>query len=135
MDKSSKLLSVSSRPPLVAVARVNEDDLDSNPGCILWVIDNRPPFERSRLDRFSLGSPDELGRLLDTTALFEVLPFLDDDRGLSGSGCWGFGERGKDSIRREAKSNCSDKLTRMIHNAPLTTSLDDGTSSEDLCRE
>lgn len=94
MDRSSKLLSVSSRPPLVAVARLNEDDLDSNPGCTLWVVDNRPLLESNRLDRFSLGSPEELGRLLDTTALFEVLPFRDDDRGLSESVCWGRGKKG-----------------------------------------
>jgi len=87
IDRSSKLLSVSSRPPLVARARVKEDDFDSSPGWILWVVDRRPLLEASRLDRFSLGSPEELGRLLEITALFEVLPFREDDRGLSESGC------------------------------------------------
>ena len=87
IDRSSKLLRVSSRPPLAAGARVKEDDFDSNPGWILWVVDRRPLPEASRLDRFSLGSPEELGRLLDITALFEVLPFREDDWGLSESGC------------------------------------------------
>ena len=72
---SSKLRRGSSRPALVAVALVKDDDLDSKPGWILWVVDRRPLPEPNRLVRFSPASPDELGRLLDTTTLFEVLPF------------------------------------------------------------
>jgi hypothetical protein len=52
------------------------------------VVDRRPLLETSRLDRLSLGSPEELGRLLDMTGLFEVLPFLDELRVLSESGCY-----------------------------------------------
>lgn len=51
------------------------------------MVDRRPLLETSRLDRLSLGSPEELGRLLDMTGLFEVLPFLDELRVLSESGC------------------------------------------------
>uniref|UniRef100_A0A2P2JVF0 Casein kinase I isoform delta-like protein n=1 Tax=Rhizophora mucronata TaxID=61149 RepID=A0A2P2JVF0_RHIMU len=79
MDRSSKLLSVPSRPPLEAAARVKDDDLDSNPGWILWVVDRRPLLESNRLDRISPGFSDELGWLLDTPALFEVLPFRDNE--------------------------------------------------------
>lgn len=84
--RRSKLRRVSSRLPLVATARVKEDDLDSNPGCNLWVVDKRPLPVPSQERRFSLGSPDELGRLLDITTLFEVLTFL-DKRPLSESFC------------------------------------------------
>lgn len=49
-----------------------------------------------RLDRFSLGSQEELGRLLDMTALFEELPFRDDVRGRSESGSTSFDD-GKSS--------------------------------------
>lgn len=46
----------------------------------------RPLPEPSRFDRLSLGSPEELGLLLDTTALFEVLP-VREMRPLSESPC------------------------------------------------
>lgn len=85
---SSKLRRESSRPPLAAGARVNDDDFNSKPGWILWVVDRRPLPETSRLERLSVGSPEELGRLLDTIALFEVLPFREELRGLSDSACW-----------------------------------------------
>lgn len=102
MDRSSKLLNVLSRPLLVAVARVKEDDCDSNPGWIFWVVDRRLLLETIRLDRFSLGSPEELGRLLDITALFEELPFLDDERGLDESGSTSLDDgRSSDDLSRE----------------------------------
>lgn len=69
MVRSSKLRRGSSRPAFVAAALVKEDDLDSKPGWTLWVVDGRPLPVPNQI------SPDELGRLLDTTALFEVLPF------------------------------------------------------------
>ena len=49
------------------------------------MVDRRPLLEISRLDLLSLGSPEELGLLLDMTGLFEVLPFLDELRVLSES--------------------------------------------------
>lgn len=85
--RRSKLRRVSSRLPLVATARVKEDDLDSNPGCDLWVENSRPLPDPNRLVRFSLASPLELGLLLDSTALFDVLP-VQDNRPLSESVCW-----------------------------------------------
>lgn len=77
---SSKLRRVSSLTPLVA-ARVKEEDLDSKPGCNLWVVEIRP------LPEPSLGSPEELGLLLETTALFELLP-VRERRPLSESIFW-----------------------------------------------
>lgn len=76
IESSSKLLRGSSLVPFAAAARVNDDDFDSNPGCILWVEDKRLLLETSRL-RPSLGSPEELGLLPEMrAALFEALPFL-----------------------------------------------------------
>lgn len=72
--------------PFVAAVRVNDDDLDSNPGWILWEEDMRLLLDTSRLDRPSLGSPEELGLLLEMRALFEVLPFR-EVRPLSESAC------------------------------------------------
>lgn len=89
---SSKLRRVSSRTPLAA-ARVKDEDLDSNPGCNLWVVDIRPLPEPSRLWRLSLGSPEELGLLLDTTALFELLP-VRESRPLSESIFWEINKQG-----------------------------------------
>lgn len=87
MVRSSKLRSVSSRPPFVVAAdRVKDDDLDSNPGWSLWVVERRALLE-SRLVLLSLGSPEELGLLLDMTTLLEELPFRDKDRVLSESAC------------------------------------------------
>ncbi|KAG5560397.1 hypothetical protein RHGRI_003645 [Rhododendron griersonianum] len=74
MVSSSKLRRGSSRPPLVAAARVKDADLDSRPGWTLWVVDRRPLPDPNRLCRFSLTSTDELGRLPGMTTLFEVLP-------------------------------------------------------------
>ena len=87
IESSSKLLRGSSRVPFVAAVRVNDDDLDSNPGWILWEEDMRLLLDTSRLDRPSLGSPEELGLLLEMRALFEVLPFR-EVRPLSESACW-----------------------------------------------
>ena len=87
MVSSSKLRRGSSRPPLVAAARVKDDDFDSKPGWTLWVVDRRPLPETNRLGRFSLASPDELGRLPEMTTLFEVLPLLAAPRLLSESAC------------------------------------------------
>ena len=67
--------------------RVKEDDFDSNPGWILCVVDRRPLLETSRLERPSVGSPEELGLLLEMIALFELLPCREDDRTFSESGC------------------------------------------------
>lgn len=77
IERSSKLLRGFSRLPFVGPARVKDDDLDSNPGWVLWAAERRPLLETSRLERPSPGSPEELGRLLEITALFEMLPFLD----------------------------------------------------------
>lgn len=87
IDRSSKLLSVSSRPPRVPAVRV-KDDLDSRPGWTLWVVDRRLLLEINRLDRLSLGSPEELGLLLDIIGLFEALPLRVELRALSESGCY-----------------------------------------------
>lgn len=88
IDRSSKLLSVSSRLPRVpAVAARVKDDLDSKPGWTLCVEDKRLLLETSRLDRPSLGSPEELGLLLDIIGLFEELPLRVELRALSESGC------------------------------------------------
>ena len=143
IDRSSKLLSVSSRPPLVAAVRVKVVVLDSNPGWILWVVDRRPLLDISRLDRFSLGSPEELGRLLDTTGLFELLPLREELRPLSESGCRKEGKKeaviGNQSARMTTWKTERDKLTEIIWKIVyycsqlLTASLEDGTSSEDLC--
>lgn len=143
IDRSSKLLSASSRPPLVAAVRVKDVVLDSNPGWILWVVDRRPLLETSRLDRFSLGSPEELGLLLDTTGLFEVLP-LRELRPLSESGCCKEERRKRmwSDWESECKNDFTEKIERDMENMQkiayyysqlLTTSLEDGTSSEDLC--
>lgn len=86
MVRSSKLRRASSRPPLEATARVKDDDLDSKPGWILWVVDKRPLPEPRRFDLFSLGSPDELGRLLGMTTLLEAL-LVRETRPLSVSAC------------------------------------------------
>lgn len=86
IDRSSKLFSGSSRLPLVPAAR-EKDDLDSRPGWTLWVVDRRLLLETSRLERLSLGSPEELGLLLVMKGLFEELPFREELRALSESGC------------------------------------------------
>lgn len=115
IDRSSKLLSASSRPPLVAAVLVKDDVLDSNPGWNLWVVDRRPLLETSRLDRFSLGSPEELGLLLDTTGLFEVLP-LRELRPLSESGCCKEGRRKRmwSDWESGCKNDFMEKRTRKI---------------------
>lgn len=87
MVSSSKLRRASSRPLLVPTARVKDDDFDSNPGWTRWVVEIRPLPEPSRFNRLSPGSPEELGRLLDIIALFEVLP-VREIRPLSESACW-----------------------------------------------
>ena len=102
IERSSKLRRASSRPPLVAaVVRLKVVVLDSNPGWSLWVVDRRPLLETNRLDLFSLGSPEELGRLLETTGLFEALPFRDELRALSESGFYRKGERALNLHKRE----------------------------------
>nr|GMD75883.1 hypothetical protein Iba_chr13bCG5000 [Ipomoea batatas] len=77
IDRSSKLLSASSCPPLlVAALRVKDDALDSCPGCCtLWAEDKWPLLELSLRVRFSVGSV-ELGLLLDATAFLEELPLM-----------------------------------------------------------
>lgn len=84
--------------PFVAAVRVNDDDLDSNPGWILWEEDMRLLLDTSRLDRPSLGSPEELGLLLEMRALFEVLPFR-EVRPLSESGCTSLDEGTPSEVR------------------------------------
>lgn len=87
IDRSSKLLSASSCPPLlVAALRVKDDALDSCPGCCtLWAEDKWPLLELSLRVRFSVGSV-ELGLLLDATAFLEELP-VRDPRHFSASAC------------------------------------------------
>lgn len=86
MVSSSKLRRASSRPPLDAKARVKDDGFCSKPGWTLWVVDRRPLPEPSRFNLFSLGSPEELGRLLDATALFDALAAR-ETLPLTGSAC------------------------------------------------
>lgn len=52
------------------------------------MVDTRPLLATSLLERLSVmvGSPEELGLLLEMAALFEELPFL-EVRPLSESGC------------------------------------------------
>lgn len=52
------------------------------------MVDTRPLLDTSLLDRLSVmvGSPEELGLLLEMAALFEELPFL-KVRPLSESAC------------------------------------------------
>lgn len=72
------------RVPRTTAALEMDDDLDSPAGCwtLWWLLDGRLPLENIplvRLLRALLGST-ELGLLLDTVALLEVLPLRDDDR-------------------------------------------------------
>ncbi|PSR89759.1 Casein kinase 1-like protein [Actinidia chinensis var. chinensis] len=73
MERNSKLRSGSSR--LVNAVRVKDDDFGSTPSWIFCVLDKRPALEASRLERTSLGSPDEAVGLLAEMARFEELPF------------------------------------------------------------
>jgi hypothetical protein len=91
-DRSSRLRwRGSSRDPLATAAREREVALDSpTPGLTLWALVGRLPLlllvENSRLVRLyccSLGSIDEVGLLLDATALLDALPVREDERGLS----------------------------------------------------
>lgn len=100
IDRKSKLRRVASRPDLEPEPRARADVFDSNPGWILWVVDRRPLVDIRRLDRLSLGSPDELGLLVDTTALFEVLPFR-ELRPLSESGGTSLDDGSSDDLWRE----------------------------------
>lgn len=72
--------------PLAADVRVY-DDLASNPGRILCVVEGRPLLDTIRLVRFSLCSTEELGLLLEMIAFLELLPYREELRPLSGSGC------------------------------------------------
>lgn len=93
IDSSSKLRSVSSRLPFVATER-KKDDFDSTPGWIFWVeAVRRLLLGKSRLARSSLGSPEEVGRLLDKTGLLEALPCREELRARSESGCCNIGGR------------------------------------------
>ena len=94
---------------------------------------------------YPMGSPEELGRLLDTTGLFELLPLREELRPLSESGCRKEGKKeaviGNQSARMTTWKTERDKLTEIIWKIVyycsqlLTASLEDGTSSEDLCLE
>ena len=93
IERSSKLRTGgSSREPLAAV-REREEDLGSRPDeralCIMAGRLLLMLLETSRLERAiccSLGSTEELGRLLEAMPLFKVLPLREDDaRALSES--------------------------------------------------
>ena len=87
IERNSKLRKVSSRAPLAVTARVWDDDLGSNPDWSLCEDVRRPLLESNRPERLSLGSPEELGLLLDTTAFLVLLPYREELRPFSGSGC------------------------------------------------
>ena len=67
------------------------------------MVDSRPLLDTSLLERLSVGSPEELGLLLDTAALFDELPFR-EVRPLSESGCCH--EKHQDFLKYDFDPNC-----------------------------
>lgn len=53
--------------------REREENLGSDSAWILWLVERRPLLETRRPILLSFGSPEELGLLLETIALFDEL--------------------------------------------------------------
>lgn len=87
IDRNSKLRRAgSSRDPLPAAVLECEDGLVSIPpewwSLCCWMVEGRlllpPLLEWSRLRFWSLNSPEEVGLLADTTALFDEPPLREE---------------------------------------------------------